>query len=257
VVAQSAGNTVVGGNAPVEADTRLESMPDKLAASVLLQDSGRPGGRIVGGSQRTGGCAGGKAGIAVEKSVGPEFSFAHIQVEGAILNDRPGRQREIAVDALRQVMLQDNIDDTARGIGVVFGSRVGNDLDALDLAGRDGLQDIGDIASEYGRRLAVDQKEDIGASLQLDIAVHIHRYLWHFLQQVGGDSGLRGKVPFRIEYQPVDLVVDQFWRRGYNDRLQRGGPLNGTDPPQVENVAVLGYFDISDIDGPVPDEFDD
>src|SRR6185312_12933610 len=67
VIAHTAGETVVVGNAPVEPDACLQAMPREVAASVLLQEGSGFRYRIGGGPKAAGRSGGGKSCIAVKK----------------------------------------------------------------------------------------------------------------------------------------------------------------------------------------------
>src|SRR5579863_7767215 len=87
MIVKAARNAGSIGNAPIEPDPSLISMPGKGAAPVLLQDSSGFCPCIHGSSNRTGWRGSGESCIAIEEDIHSKFSIARIQIEGAILID--------------------------------------------------------------------------------------------------------------------------------------------------------------------------
>ena len=101
-----------------------------------------------------------------------------------------------------------DIDDSAAAFRVIFGRRVGNQLDLLDGRAVAALQIRLQVRTGHIGRPAVYPHRHSGA-VELDIAFVVHGHTRRALEHIEGVTGLcHGK--FRhVKHQTVELVLDQ------------------------------------------------
>nr|GFD58813.1 hypothetical protein [Tanacetum cinerariifolium] len=81
--------------------------------------------------------------VAAEAGVHAQLAAPHVQGAVYILVAVAHARPNVAVGALQVILLQHDVDDPARTLGIVLRRRRGNDFDGLNLVGRNLLERVG------------------------------------------------------------------------------------------------------------------
>lgn len=114
-----------------------------------------------------------------------------------------------AVGAQAFVFFQANIDDAGIAFGLVFGARVGNDIDAIDLFGGQALKVIGEVLAGQRQPFPVDVNQYAGAAKHGDIVVVVNRHRRGFAQESEAVRTNAVDGTFHVEHGAVGLDFHQ------------------------------------------------
>ncbi len=224
-------DAVLVGDRVVDAAVAAQAVALALGDAVALRVGDDVAGRLVQAFLVAAGVD--QAAVVAEVQAAGEAELAgrirasEIAVVAAVV---AGIDRDDAEAARTAVLLEDQVDDAAGAFGRILGARIVHHLDAVDVAGRHGLQRGGAVvALHHRRRLAVDIDLDVRIAAQGQVALVVDIDGRHVVQRVGGGAAGRVDVLGIV----VDLAVDALGRLGGGDgdrrralvrrRLARGG----------------------------------
>ena len=105
--------------------------------------------------------------------------------------------------------VHDNVEDGGHPFGIVLGSRLGDNLNAPDHAGGDGLEHILGVAVECGVRVAVLVNLERRGAFHFNLVLRVNAHQRHLAQHVHQCDRAAVGVSLHVVAQAVHLVLDQ------------------------------------------------
>ena len=102
------------------------------------------------------------------------------------------------------MLFKDNIDDAPHPVGIVFGRRIGDNLNVVDGACRNLLQGVTAFQNAWP---AVDQNIEIGGAAQADISLNVHLDRWCVFEHGNGRASLGKDILADVDDLFVDLEL--------------------------------------------------
>ena len=130
--------------------------------------------------------------------------------------------------------LQGNVDDAGGAVGFVLGRGVGDDLDLVDLVGRELLQNLRAAPAHQRRGAAVDEDEHVVRATQAHVAIDVDLHGRDVLQQIAGRAGGALDFPADVVDLAVDRIQERLLLRLHLKLVQVQGGLGRVEPAQVD-----------------------
>ena len=205
---------LLGREGVIQTQAHRVGSPVADAGAVLAQHQGgvgAAGGLVEGGPE--------PAPVAAQVVGGKSVDFAPAVVQqqrGVVLVARAQVEARLPVQPVALLFLENDVENAPRPAGVVAGRGVGDDLDALNGAGRN-------LVQGRARGLAVDKDNHPARPAQADRPVLVHRYGGHVLQHVQGRAAGHGQVLGHVDYLLVEVVAHHGPLGRHHYVLQLGG----------------------------------
>ena len=120
-----------------------------------------------------------------------------------------------------------DVEDDRSALSVILGARVGNDLNALDAAGRHRLEQVLGIVLERRVGMAVAEDSKIGLTVDTNLFLTVNTDQRHLAQHGEHIVGLTVGISLNIVANAVHLLLDE---------LTLGGDLNALELDVVKRV---------------------
>jgi hypothetical protein len=145
-----------------------------------------------------------------------------------------------AVGALALVLFEVDGDDADPALRVVFGGRVGDELDVFQLLGGQGAQVVGQLGAAHRLAFAINQHQQALFAAQGQVVVGVHRHARGAAQHVEAGVARRQRRTLHVDDGAVGLALVQRRLAHHRHFLQLRGRAGGQLQHQQFNRAPAG-----------------